>query len=342
MTDVTKFYILAHIFISLVGAFLLLALWYNISKKFKQVLREDGLQKRTDKGLLFFGCAVLIWVLAGCWVYICQTPLLQGSVYEQTGGHLFSIVNDLFLLLGLFYSEYAPALIQKNQQNINKALIIVLVAALLTIAIPVLLQAPNKQSGIIVAALPDLLVSGLLAVLLIISFYRTFNHRGLKVAAVISVIIVVLIYFSIIPDMLPGLYQPFYKDLIKIIAKTSFIAVSLVLATSWVIELANTPKPTEMQIRFLDWSLVKISIPSKGVYDAAIEFGSKATQYKNLLKFAIRRKYAAEAFQSMLVGLDGEEIKNQSYLSRIIDNRPVYFYWVGAIPPAHHPRKHCY
>ncbi len=55
------------------------------------------------------------------------------------------------------------------------------------------------------------------------------------------------------------------------------------------------------------------------MYDATIEFGSKTTQYKNLLKFAIRRKFGGETYQSILISLGGE-IKNQTYLSRIIDN----------------------
>jgi hypothetical protein len=93
----------------------------------------------------------------------------------------------------------------------------------------------------------------------------------------------------------------------------------LVLATSWVIELASTPKPNEMMISFMDWSLVKITIPSKKVFGVTIEFGSKTTQYINLLKFAVRRKYGSETSQSMLIGLGGE-INNQTYLSRIIDN----------------------
>lgn len=319
MSDVTAFYILAHIFISLVGAVLLLAIWYNISKRFKQILKEDGLHKRIDKGLLYFGLAVFVWVLQGCWAYLGYTSSFADTIAFRAGNSLFSIANDLFLLMALFYSDYAPAFIQKNPANTKKAIIAVLVAAAATALLPVVLQEKNERLGIVLSAVPDIVVSGCLAMLLIISFYRTFYNRGLKVVAVISVVIIVLIFASVVPDMFPSLSFDYTKDLIKIVAKTSFIAITLVLATSWVIELANTPKPNEMTIKFRDWSLIKISIPSKGVYDATIEFGSKTTQYKNLLKFAIRRKWAGEAEQSMLVGLGGE-INNQSYLSRIIDN----------------------
>lgn len=70
MTDVTKFYILAHIFISFTGALLLLAIWYNISKRFKLILQEDNSPKRVDKGLLYLSLAIFVWVLAGCWAYL--------------------------------------------------------------------------------------------------------------------------------------------------------------------------------------------------------------------------------------------------------------------------------
>jgi hypothetical protein len=182
-----------------------------------------------------------------------------------------------------------------------------------------LLGERNEQYGMRISALPDLLLSAFLTFLLIVTFYKTFANRGLKIVAVISVIVVVFIFVSILPDTFPDLYDDFTKDLIKITAKTSFIAITLVLATSWVIQLANTPKPNEMMISFMDWSLIKITIPSKKVFGATIEFGSKTTQYINLFKFAIRRKYGSENAQSILIGLGGE-INNQTYLSRIVDN----------------------
>jgi hypothetical protein len=50
-----------------------------------------------------------------------------------------------------------------------------------------------------------------------------------------------------------------------------------------------------------------------------VDFGSKTTQYKNLLKFAIRRKHA-EGSQQCLEIYAGGELKSQTYLTRIIDN----------------------
>ncbi len=320
MTDLNRFYTLAHIFISFNGGLLLLAIWYNISKRFKVILQADDSKKRIDKGLLYLSLSMFVWVLSGCLSYAVHLYSYEKTNLYLSWIRLFSIINDLFLLLALFYSDYAPAFIYKNEKNISKIIGVVLLMAFLTLLLPYLLGAGDITLGIRISALPDFLLSGFLAVLLLLSFYRTFVHRGLKVVAVVSSIVIVLIFASILPDVFCHLNDRFTTDLVKIIAKTSFIAITLVLTTSWVIELANTPKPAEMMIRFIDWSLIKLSIPSKGVVETTIEFGSKTTQYKNLLKFALRRKYGTEPEQSILIGAAGEEIKNQTYLTRIIDN----------------------
>jgi hypothetical protein len=319
MTDVVRFHILAHIIISFTGALLLLAIWYNISDRFKQILQEDNAPKRVDKGLLYLSLAIFVWVLAGGWAYLGNGSQFSQTVLFTAGNNLFSITNDLFLFLALCYADHAPQFIHKNRKNSTRIIIVIFIMALITCLIAFFLGNDDERYGFKIGALPDLILSGFLTFLLIVTFYRTFTNRGLKVVAVISVIAIVFIFVSILPDTFPNLYDNFTKDLIKITAKTSFIAIALVLATSWVIELANTPKPNEMMISFMDWSLIKISIPSKKIFGVTIEFGSKTTQYINLFKFAIRRKYGNENAQSILIGLGGE-INNQTYLSRIIDN----------------------
>lgn len=319
MADVVKFYVIAHILISLTGAVLLLAIWYNISHRFRQILQEDNSPRRLDRGLLYLSLAIFVWVVAGCWVYLGNALGFSDETRFSTVNNLFSITNDLFLFLALRYADHAPDFIYKNARNTRRIVVLILLAAMVTFLIPIVMRENEVSTGVRLSAIPDLMLSGFLMVLLIITFYRTFANRGLKVVAVISVVAIVFIFVSVLPDAFPGLYDSFTKDLIKITAKTAFIAITLVLATSWVIQLATTPKPNEMMISFMDWSLVKITIPSKKVFGATIEFGSKTTQYTNLFKFAIRRKFGNESEQSILIG-NGGEITNQSYLSRIIDN----------------------
>ena len=173
--------------------------------------------------------------------------------------------------------------------------------------------------GMRLGNLPDLILSGFLSIMLLTTLYKTFFHRGLQIVAIISVMAIVLMFLSQLSEVFVGLDNVFSDNLIKIIAKTSLIATFLVLATTWVIQLANTPRQDEMSLHLMDWSLIKITIPSKNIINREVDFGSKLIQFKNLLKFAIKRKYGQGTEQCLTVNASGE-IKSQAYLSRIIDN----------------------
>lgn len=319
MTEVAKFYILSHICISFIGGVLLLALWYNIRARFSQLLEEDDSQKRVDKALLYLSLAMFIWVASGCWIYGGTILNFTKARGYHLGINLFSIVNNMFLLLALFYFYYAPGFIYHNKKNIKKIIIAIILTSIITFALPFILGDGIVFRNIRISGIPDLMLSAFLCYLLGISFYRTFVYRGLKIIGYIAVLVILLIFVSQISEVFLNFGNDFSNNFIKIIAKTSLISIFLVLATTWVIRLASTPKPNEITIHFLDWSLVKLNIPTKDIYDQTIDFGSKTTQYKNLLKFAIRRKYAEGDSQTIPVNLGGE-IKNQTYLTRIIEN----------------------
>jgi hypothetical protein len=74
-----------------------------------------------------------------------------------------------------------------------------------------------------------------------------------------------------------------------------------------------------MEVYFTDWSLITLTVPSKNIHKKQIDFGSKTTQFKNLLRFSIRRKFGEGDEQYIEIG-HGKEIDNQSYLSRIVNN----------------------
>lgn len=319
MTDVAQFHNLAHIFISFIGAILLLAIYSNIRKRFRQILEEDESQKRVDSGLLYLSLAMFVWVGSGVWAYVSKRFEFSETMTYQVGVNLLSIANNLFLLLALFYFYYAPKFIYNNTKNVKIIVGIIIAVTSITLLMSSIYGNDNIYHNIKLNAIPDLVLSGFLCFLMLISFYKTFLYRGLKPVAMISVAIMILIFVSQLPEIFLSFNDEFTTNLIKIIAKTSLIALFLVLATSWVIQLANTPRPNEMRIKFLDWSLIQLSIPSKNINNAQVDFGSKTTQYKNLLKFAIRRKHGTGDLQSILVSAGGE-IKNQTYLTRIIEN----------------------
>lgn len=317
--EVEKFHILAQIFISLLGGVLLLAIWYNIRQRFRKLLEDDDNRKRVDKGLVFLSLAMFVWVLSGVWTYLNLSGDLTSSTVAELVRNLFSILNNLFFLLALFYFYYAPAFLYKNEKNVQRIIFLIIGISVLSFSLFHFFDEEDKVKAIRISFLPDLLLSGFLSGLLAVSFYRTFLQRGFKLIAGISVLVIVLMFASQLPEFFVLLEDKFFSNLLRIVSKTSLIAIFLVLATSWVIQLANTPKASEMQLKFLDWSVVKITIPSKDIVDQTIDFGSKTTQYKNLLKFGIRRKYAEGDAQCIEI-FAGGEIKRQTYLTRIIDN----------------------
>jgi len=318
MHDVVRFHDLSTIFISLIGATLLLAIYFNIRKRFKKVLEEESSQKRVDKGLLNLGLALLIWVCAGVWSLLGAYFQFSDLFSYQVGIHLLSTLNNMFLLLALSYFFHAPEIISHNKKNIRLIIAIIIGVTIITLVMSYFGE-KLLFNGIRLIALPDLILSGFICWLLLITLYRTFNNKDLKIVAIISVLMVILMFASQFPQVFAVMDDAFTYSLILLIAKASLIALFLLLATTWVIDLANTPRLQEMRIRFLDWSLVTLSIPSKSIDHQSIDFGSKTTQYKNLLKLAIRRKYGEGDTQSILVNAAGE-IKNQTYLTRIIEN----------------------
>lgn len=318
MIEVLHFHNLSTLFISLIGATLLLAIYFNIRKRFKKILEEEAPQKRVDKGLLNLGLAMLVWVAAGIWALAGTHFGFANQFIDQIGIHLLSTLNNMFLLFALSYFSYAPEFISNNKKNVKLSLGIIILVTIVTLVLSYFGK-DLVTNGIKLIALPDLLLSGFICFLLLVSLYRTFLQKDLKIVAIISVLMVVLMFVSQLPQVFVSMNNDFGYSLIRIIAKTSLISLFLLLATTWVIDLANTPRLKEMKIKFSDWSLVALSIPSKDINHQTIDFGSKTTQYKNLLKLAIRRKYGKGDDQSILVNSAGE-IKNQTYLSRIIEN----------------------
>lgn len=318
MSQVTQFHNLLHICISFIGAVLLLAIYYNIRKRFKSVLEEGSSIKRVDRGLLYLSFGMLVWVVSGIWAFTANYLATENTVSYQIGVNILSTVNNLFWLLALFYVYDAPKFIYRNEKNVKIIAITIIAVATITMLLS-LVVSNDAFYGVKLISVPDVLLTTFLCFLMGVSFYRTFMHRDLKLVAFISVIAIALLFISQLSDVFIGLNNDFVNQLIRILAKTSLISVFLVLATSWVIQLANTPKPNEMKIKFLDWSLIQLTIPSKGIINEKIDFGSKTTQYKNLLNFAYKRKYLDADRQSIIVN-SGGEIKSQTYLTRIIDN----------------------
>jgi hypothetical protein len=312
LIDTEKFYVLAHIFISAFGAILLIAIWYNIQNTFKSKLDSDSYKNRIDKGLFYVSLSIFTWVISGLYFYFFHHQ------YTHIAEVFFSTVNNVLLLSALYYFDESPQFIYRNDTNLRY----VIVGVLLTSALSILsftFMDTFIVLGFQLKNIPDLILSGFISVLLILTFHKTFTSRNLNLIAWLSSLIVVLMFFSQLPDVFPHIDWSFESKMLKIISKSSLISIFLVLATSWVIQLASTPKSDELKLIFQDWSLIQVHVPSKGIIHQTIDFKSKTTQFKNLLKFALRRKFAAYENQYIEIG-NGKELDSQTYLTRVIDN----------------------
>lgn len=312
------FYFISEFLIALTGGFLLLAIWFAINKQFKQKLASEIAVKRFDKGLLYLSLSVFVWAFSAG-ITLVNIHLHLNAWFIKTSQNLFSILNSFFLILALYYLDNAPKYLYNNKKSTTRILLFFVFLTVLSFALAILFGDTIKSKGIRLNAIPDLLLSAILSWFLIVSLYRTFSNRKMQSVAIISVLSVLLLFVSQLPFVFEIKAFSFQNDLIKLISKSTLIGVFLVLGTSWVLELSQLPEATQMKINFTDWNQLELSIPSKNILHQKIEFGKKTTQFNNLLKFAVRRKFAPEKAMCIEV-YNGGEIPSQTYLSRIIDN----------------------
>ena len=130
--------------------------------------------------------------------------------------NLFSIFNNLFFLLALYYFDNAPTFIYRNKKNNWILTVMVVLVAIASIVLP---QTAVSLLGtqIRIHVLPDLLFSLFLSGLLAYTFYQTFIRRGLPIVALISLVIVSTLFISQIPELFENGHNEFAVHLVKLI-----------------------------------------------------------------------------------------------------------------------------
>lgn len=312
------FYLISEFLTATIGAFLLLAIWLVVQHKFKQKLASEIKVKRLDKGLLFISLSIFVWATSSLFSLIFYHFKIDNWL-TLISQNMFSILNSLFLILALFYLDNSPEYLYNNKKSTKRILLFFVAFSGFSLFLALFFGETIHTYGFRLNTIPDLILSAILSWFLILSLYSTFYNRNMKSVALVSVLSITILFLSQIPLVFDLQEYYFTIDIIKLISKTTLIFVFLVLGTSWVLELAQLPEATSMKIQFTDWNKIVLSIPSKNIVHQAIDFGKKTTQFNNLLKFAIRRKYALEKDMCIEV-YNGGEIISQTYLSRIIDN----------------------
>lgn len=313
-----QFYLIAELLISLIGGFLLLSIWLVVQSKFKQKLTTEIAIKRFDNGLLYISYSVFVWAIAS-FVILVFNNSDSNNWMVLISQNMFSILNSMFLILALYYFDNSPKYLYNNKKSTKRILIFFVGLSIISLLLALFFGETINTYGIRFNTIPDVLLSAILTWFLILSVYRTFYNRKMKSVAIIAVASILLLFLTQVPYVFNFENYTFLIDLSKLIAKTTLIFVFLVLGTSWVLELSQLPEATTMKINFVNWNVVELSVPSKNIMNQTVDFGNKTTQFNNLLKFAIRRKFASEENMCIEV-FNGGEILSQTYLSRIIDN----------------------
>lgn len=313
-----QFYLITELLISLIGGFLLLAIWLVVRDKFRQKLTSEIAVKRFDNGLLYLSFSVFVWSFSAFLILVFNQFEADGWII-LISQNMFSILNSLFLILALYYFDNSPEYLYNNKKSTARILFFFVGLSIISLLIALFFGETINTYGIRFNTIPDLLLSATLTWFLVLSFHRTFYNRRMKSVSVVAVLSIIMLFITQLPYVFNFENYISGIDLAKLIAKTTLIFVFLVLGTSWVLELSQLPEATTMKINFVNWNVVELSIPSKNIVNQKIDFGNKTTQFNNLLKFAIRRKFASE--QNMCIEVfNGGEILSQTYLSRIIDN----------------------
>jgi hypothetical protein len=313
-----QFYLITELLISLIGGFLLLSIWLVVQNKFQQKLTSEISVKRFDKGLLFISFSVFVWAISSLLILVFTKFNTSGWII-LISQNMFSILNSLFLILALYYFDNSPEYLYNNKKSTKRILVFFIGISLISLLIALFFGETINTYGIRFNTIPDVLLSVILSWFLILSLYRTFYNRKMKSVAIIAVLSILVLFITQVPYVFN--FEDYIStiELAKLISKTTLIFLFLVLGTSWVLELSQLPEATTMKINFVNWNVIEISIPSKNIINQTINFGNKTTQFNNLLKFAIRRKFASE--ENMCIEVyNGGEILSQTYLTRIIDN----------------------
>lgn len=318
MQNQQLFYQYTEFLITLIGGLLLFTIWQVIQKRFKKKLASETTIKRFDKGLLFLSFSLFVWSLSAL-LSIIYAYFNVDDWLKIISQNMFSILNSLFLILALYYLDNSPNYLYNNKKSTKLIIGFFVVLSLISLFIALFFGETIQTIGFRLNTIPDLILSIVLSWFLIVSLYRTFRNRNMKTIAIIAVFSIVILFLSQLQLVFNVEAYRFFIDLINLIAKITLIYMFLVLGTSWALELAQLPEATTMKLNFTNWNTIILSIPSKNIINQEVNFGKRTTQFNNLLKFAIRRKFAPEN-QMCIEVYNGGEIVSQTYLTRIIDN----------------------
>ena len=208
------------ILVAFVTSIMMLNLWYN-SSYLGFGAEQNPAKPLRDPGLFYVSAALMIWSISG----------LSLLLFTKNGYFIkcfFSSINNLLLLIGISYFEYAPDILKKNKKDFHSGAV---VGFIITCFLSFIFKtAKNDKFNL---SVPDFLLSlftaGLLSYVLVVSFWK----RNLLILSFFSFIALgllmmnqsaFLIYFNLNANEWMGI--------LGLYARISFIILICLLAYS--------------------------------------------------------------------------------------------------------------
>ncbi len=203
----------------------LMAIWWHLGKT------------QGDKGQVWLALSILCWSMSGAveLIFIYLDLISSHAHYLEGFRSIFSLINSLFILMGLPWFRYLPTSIKPIIQSRYWLAIIglpFLFSLLPTVSKMLMSDRPSLIAELDVYY--SLLTIGFLGYVL----WSSFHHRRLQLLAWLSVICTLTI---VVAQLYKFAGAEVYQTLFSAIFKTTLIMIFFALALSWVKEIAERP-----------------------------------------------------------------------------------------------------
>lgn len=253
----------------------LITIWLHFSR--------NQVASARDKGLWWLSLSVLVWAFSGglelayVFNYEASTNKTDFDIAANSGRSILSILNSTFILFSLPYFKHKPAtaVFERILEPKSWSFWIKIIAAifiLLTVSTTIFsLSMSNAGSQVADTLLKtinvaDILYAFLTLIILGIALWTSFDARGLRVMAALTVF---CIAFTFVAQVFKILDNDFLGIFFSCAFKTMLIMIFFALALSWVaeeIENEYLPKLDALSLDVLNApegkkSMIILSIP---------------------------------------------------------------------------------
>lgn len=313
-----KLYASSIIAIGIFIGLILIAIWIRSKKANNNTSINE--EKLYDYGLLWLGCAILCWVLAGIWSVLYDIIVSEENVFYHGVRSFISTFNNAFFLLSLPYFDHGPEKLNIIQNYKRWPLAVISFSILISTISIILILLKNPLE---IYLIPEVIYSIFTILILGATLVITFYNRDFKLLIFFTCLSIGIMLFSQLPEVWPWLsiklpMSGWIFHFLRLVSKTTIMTILLALAMSWLETEAKRSTSREMSIHITGIEKNKgvaiITIPPK-INKEHVNFNQSPFEY--LLKFLIRR-ITGEGLQSSWLNVK-KDLHDPANIRRIIN-----------------------